>query len=165
MPKSVTLTHCMKALFIASVLLIGSCSYPSQTAETLAQKQIEDSMLSLLKSNILEQQECKPFEVSENSSKRLCLIDPTNDSPLACYDWTNRRSHLDSPLFTVQDIDGDKLPDYTIELDNEGGGCGGQVLISERWTLFSSKNTFVKTHFIPYRSQSNEWISINKNTP
>lgn len=152
-------------LFFVLLFVFCSCSNPELTTDKTTNRRLEDSLLSLLKSSILEHQECKPFKVSENSSKRLCLIDPTNDNPLACYDWTNRRSHLDSPLFTVQDIDGDKIPGYTIELDNEGGSCGGQVLISERWTLFSINNTFTKTHYIPYRSQSNEWISINKNTP
>ena len=147
-------------IFLISVLVICSCSNYNQPTQTLINNKQEDSLLSLLKASILEHQECKPFEVSENSSERLCLIDPTNDNPLACYDWNTRKINFNTPLFTVQDIDGDKLPDYTIELDNEGGGCGGQVLISERWTLFSSKLAFIKTHYIPYRSQSNEWIPI-----
>lgn len=53
---------------------------------------------------------------------------------------------------------GDYLVDYTIELSNQGGGCGGNIGQQERWTLFGTKpDKFIWTHIIPYRSESGKW--------
>ncbi|MDA0686283.1 MAG: hypothetical protein O3C22_05595, partial [Bacteroidetes bacterium] len=96
----------------------------------------------------------------ESSTERLCLTDPTNDKPLGCYDWAKLRSDTSAPLFNTEDLNQDGQPDYTLELSNEGGGCGGQVAIMERWTLLSTTNKFSLTHFIPYRSETNKWMPI-----
>ncbi len=133
---------------------------PSESNSQLVLTRLEDSLLVILKSNILERQECKPYEVTESSNERLCLTDPSNDSPLGCYDWATIRSDSTATLFTVEDLDQDGQPDYTLELDNQGGGCGGQVSIMERWTLLSTINKFSLTHYIPYRSETNKWMPV-----
>jgi hypothetical protein len=65
---------------------------------------------------------------------------------------------LENKPMKIKDIDQDGLLDYTIELSNEGGGCGGNIGQSERWTLFGAKpNQFIWTHTIPYRSSTGKW--------
>jgi hypothetical protein len=64
-----------------------------------------------------------------------------------------------------EDLDGDGMMDYTIELSNTGGGCGGQFYQKQRWTLFGSNmDFFVFTHAIDIQFNGNglegRWFKV-----
>ena len=93
---------------------------------------------------------CEPCKTKEGKNT-LTANSKESDMFLSTWTW-------DPKTLKAKDIDDDGLMDYTIELSNGGGGCGGQVGIEERWTLFGSNpNKFVLTHIIPYRSPSRKW--------
>jgi hypothetical protein len=99
---------------------------------------------------------CESYRIaeSENSLEAYSL---ESDMFLSKWEW----DFVNKPLLT-QDIDNDGLLDYTLELFNSGGGCGGQFGTNERWTLFGSKpGSFVLTHIIPYRSSTGSWEKVN----
>ena len=116
-----------------------------------------DELYPILKNSLLKSV-CEPFTTID--SKNSLDVLASSDVGIGKGDFLGKWSWED-PAFINKDIDNDGLVDYTIELGNSGGGCGGQVFISERWTLFgSSPNYFILTHEIPYRSETNEWIPI-----
>lgn len=93
---------------------------------------------------------CEPCKTEEGKNS---LTANSKESNMFLSEWTWNPKTL-----KAKDIDDDGLMDYTLELSNAGGGCGGQVGIEERWTLFGSNpNKFVLTHIIPYRSTSRKW--------
>ncbi len=97
---------------------------------------------------------CEPCKTEEGKNS---LTANSKESNMFLSTWT-----WDPKTLKTKDIDDDGLVDYTIELLNEGGGCGGQVGIEERWTLFgSNQNKFVLTHHIPYRSSTGKWEKAN----
>ena len=95
---------------------------------------------------------CESYRIEEKSN-RLSAYNKESDSHLSTWSWD-----LNNDPLIIKDIDNDCVIDYTLELSNEGGGCGGQIAQSERWTLFGSKpDRFIWTHTIPYRSESGKW--------
>jgi hypothetical protein len=95
---------------------------------------------------------CEPYRIEEGRSS-LNAYSKESDMFLSSWEWD-----LNNPSILIKDIDNDGVKDYTIELLNQGGGCGGQIGQSERWTLFGSRpDRFVWTHTIPYRSESGKW--------
>lgn len=108
----------------------------------------------ILKNDLLKQV-CESYKIEEEKNS-LSALSKETDMFLSLWEW----DFINSPL-VIKDIDNDGLTDYTIELLNQGGGCGGQIGQSERWTLFGVKpDRFVWTHIIPYRSQSGNWEKI-----
>ena len=98
---------------------------------------------------------CESYVIKEESTM-LQAISKEVDMNLSSWEWD-----LKNKPVVVKDIDNDGKLDYTIELINEGGGCGGNMGEEERWTLFGSKpDRFVWTHLIPYRSVSGKWEEI-----
>ena len=98
---------------------------------------------------------CETYQTEEDNNK---LIAHSKESGmfLSSWEWDLK----DNPLL-IKDIDNDGLLDYTIELMNAGGGCGGQIGESERWTLFGSQpDRFVWTHVITYQSKTGKWEKI-----
>ena len=93
---------------------------------------------------------CESYRIEEKSNN-LQAYSKESDMFLSSWSWD-----LNNNPLLIKDIDNDGLIDYTLELSNEGGGCGGQIGESERWTLFGSKpDRFKLTHTIPYRSERN----------
>jgi hypothetical protein len=116
-----------------------------------------EQLYPILKKSLLEEicEESHPYRTEEESN-RLLVYSLESDSFLSSWEW----NLLENPL-RVKDIDNDGLMDYTVELVNEGGGCGGQMGESERWTLFgSTPEKFIWTHVIPYRSVSGRWEKL-----
>ncbi len=105
----------------------------------------------ILKKSLLEIV-CESYRIEEKINS-LSAYSKESDSPLSSWSW----DFNNQPLI-IKDIDNDGLIDYTIEMINGGGGCGGQIEQSERWTLFGSKpDRFKWTHTIHYRSESGKW--------
>ena len=78
-------------------------------------------------------------------------------------DLSSQKWDLKNNPLVVEDIDDDGLIDYTIELSNEGGGCGGQIGQEEHWTLFGlNLYRFIWMHIIPYRSETGNWEKKDK---
>jgi hypothetical protein len=95
---------------------------------------------------------CEEYTVKEEENI-LYAYSKESEGFLSSWEW----DLINKPVIT-KDIDNDGLVDYTIELFNSGGGCGGQIGEEERWTLFGSKpDEFVCTHIIPYHSETGEW--------
>ena len=112
-----------------------------------------EQLYPILKNNLL-QTTCEPCVIAEENETTLNLNSRESDSFLSGWDYNKND-------LKIADIDGDGIVDYTIEMFNSGGGCGGQVGISERWTLFGSRPyTFINTHVIPYRSESGNWEKV-----
>lgn len=98
---------------------------------------------------------CETYLTEEDNNK---LIAHSKESGMFLSSWEWDLN--DNPLL-IKDIDNDGLLDYTIELINAGGGCGGQIGESERWTLFGSQpDRFVWTHVITYQSKTGKWEKI-----
>jgi hypothetical protein len=98
---------------------------------------------------------CDSYRIEEEDNSLIAYSKESNMF-LSKWEWDLK----DNPLL-IKDIDNDGLLDYTIELINEGGGCGGQIGESERWTLFGSQpDRFKWTHVIPYRSITGKWENI-----
>jgi len=112
-----------------------------------------EQLYPILKNNLL-QTTCEPCIIAEENETTLTLNSRESDSFLSGWDFNKND-------LKIGDIDGDGLVDYTIEMFNSGGGCGGQVGIGERWTMFGSRpNTFVNTHVVPYRSETGNWEKV-----
>ena len=95
---------------------------------------------------------CEAYNFEEQANSLTANMQES-DGFLSTWHWD-----LENKPMTIKDIDHDGLMDYTIELENEGGGCGGNIGQSERWTLFGAKpNEFIWTHTIPYRSSTGKW--------
>jgi hypothetical protein len=110
----------------------------------------------ILKTNLLEVV-CESYKIEEEHNV-LTAISTRNDKFLSSWEWD-----LENKPLLVNDIDKDGLMDYTIELFNAGGGCGGQIGRDERWTMFGSNpNGFVWTHLIPYRSTTGKWEKVGE---
>jgi hypothetical protein len=110
-----------------------------------------EQLYPYLKNSLIETV-CEACRIEEeNSSLHAYSIE--SDAFLSSWEWD-----LSNKPLLIEDIDNDGLIDYTIELFNAGGGCGGQIGESERWTLFGSRpNRFEWTHIIPYRSETGNW--------
>jgi hypothetical protein len=105
----------------------------------------------ILKKSLLEIV-CESYRIEEEINS-LSAYSKESDMFLSSWEWD-----LNNQPILIKDIDNDGLKDYTIELFNSGGGCGGQIGQSERWTLSGSKpDRFEWTHTIPYRSESGKW--------
>jgi hypothetical protein len=110
-----------------------------------------DELYPILKKSLLEIV-CESYTVQEGKNG-LSVYSRETKMLLSSWEWNLTKNPL-----TVKDIDNDGQIDYTIELSNIGGGCGGQLAQEERWTLFGSKpDIFIWTHLIPYRSTSGSW--------
>ena len=110
-----------------------------------------DQLYPFLKRSLLKTV-CESYRIEEKSTA-LIAYSKENDMFLSSWGW----DLIKQPLL-IKDIDNDGLTDYTIELFNSGGGCGGQIGQSERWTLLGSKpDKFEWTHTIPYKSESGKW--------
>ena len=97
-----------------------------------------EQLYPILKNNLL-QTTCEPCIVAEENETTLNLN--SRDSDFFLSGWDFNKNNL-----KIADIDGDGIVDYTIEMFNSGGGCGGQVGFNETWTLFGSNPTkFVNT--------------------
>jgi len=115
-----------------------------------------EKLYSILKKSLL-QIVCESYRIEEERTS-LSAYSKESDRFLSSWEWD-----FDNQPITIKDIDNDGLKDYTIELFNSGGGCGGQIGRSERWTLFGSKpHSFEWTHTIPYRSESGKWEEHRK---
>lgn len=98
---------------------------------------------------------CEDYTVKDEQNT-LFAYSKESESFLSSWEWDLKNKPL-----MVKDIDDDGLLDYSIELTNAGGGCGGQLGEEERWTLFGSKpNQFKCTHIIPYRSETGKWERV-----
>lgn len=98
---------------------------------------------------------CEDYSITEEKNS-LSAFSKETKMFLSTWEWDLKNKPL-----LVKDIDKDGLVDYTIELTNAGGGCGGQIGEEERWTLFGSQpDLFEWTHIIPYRSESGKWKSL-----
>jgi len=110
-----------------------------------------EQLYPILKQSLLEIV-CESYRIEEKRTS-IEVYSKESDMFLSSWEWD-----LNSQPILIKDIDNDGLKDYTLELLNSGGGCGGQLGQSERWTLFGSKpNRFEWTHTIPYRSESGNW--------
>jgi hypothetical protein len=95
------------------------------------------------------------YKIIEERNKIL-IYSKSSESFISSWEWD-----LNNNPLQIKDINMDGVNDYTIELFNEGGGCGGQIGENERWTLFGNDlNYFRWTHVIPYRSSSGQWEPI-----
>jgi len=111
-----------------------------------------EQLYPILKKDLLKQV-CEPYKIKEEKNRLEVTSKETEYRFLSSWEWDFKTSPL-----LIKDIDNDGLVDYTIELSNQGGGCGGNIGQQERWTLFGSKpDKFVWTHIIPYRSESGKW--------
>jgi hypothetical protein len=107
-----------------------------------------------LKKSLLEYV-CEDYNVKEEQNT-LNAYSKESDGFLSSWEWDLKNKPL-----MVKDIDDDGLLDYTIELTNAGGGCGGQIGEEERWTLFGSNpKVFKCTHIIPYKSETGKWERV-----
>lgn len=110
-----------------------------------------DQLYPILKKGLLKQV-CESYNAKDEKN-RLEATSKETGMFLSSWEWDFKIQPL-----LIKDIDNDGLVDYTIELSNQGGGCGGQLGQQERWTLFGSKpDKFIWTHIIPYRSESGKW--------
>jgi hypothetical protein len=168
-------------IFFAFVLFISACT-SSKSKENPTQNQqrsavVKDSIVTVynkaqdeikdeepiltfkelypkLKKSLLEFV-CEDYTIKEEKNT-LLAYSKESEGFLSSWEWD-----LNNKPLMVKDIDNDGLVDYTIELFNSGGGCGGQIGEEERWTLFGSKpNQFKCTHIIPYRSETGKWERV-----
>jgi hypothetical protein len=130
------------------------CDVKSQNAQM---PKTFETIYPVLKSNLLKVV-CESYKIVEERNTLKALSKET-DLFLSSWEWDLKNSPL-----IAKDIDNDGLMDYTIELFNTGGGCGGQIGQQERWILFGSNpKEFIWTHIIPYRSTSGKWETVQKN--
>jgi hypothetical protein len=168
-------------IFFAFVLFISACT-SSKSKENPTQNQqrsavvkdssdlvenkdkdelkVEEPILTFkelypkLKKSLLEFV-CEAYTIKEEKNT-LLAYSKESEGFLSSWEWD-----LNNKPLMAKDIDDDGLLDYTIELTNAGGGCGGQLGEEERWTLFGSKpNQFKCTHIIPYRSETGKWERV-----
>lgn len=99
---------------------------------------------------------CETYTVKESKNRLEALSKENKGHFLSTWEWDFKTSPM-----TIKDLDKDGLMDYSIELFNEGGGCGGNIGESERWTMYGSKpNQFEWTHVIPYQSATGKWEKV-----
>jgi len=140
-----------KFFFMMILAFYLKCDLKSQNARI--PKTFEE-VYPILKSNLLKEV-CESYKIVEEQNT-LTALSKANDMFLSSWQWDLKNKPL-----LVKDIDNDGLMDYTIELFNMGGGCGGQIGNEERWTLFGSNlQEFIWTHLIPYRSVTGEWQKV-----
>jgi hypothetical protein len=140
-----------KFLFVMILVFYFKCDLKSQNARI--QKTFEE-VYPILKTNLLKAV-CESYKIIEEPNTLTALSNETG-LPLSVWEWDLKNQPL-----LAKDIDNDGLLDYTIELFNAGGGCGGQIGRNERWTMFGSNpQKFVWTHVIPYRSVTGEWRKV-----
>ncbi len=124
------------------------------------QKEVEKPILTwaqlypILKKNLMKTT-CEPCKVSEETDHSLTVNSRESDFMLSYWSF-------DTNTLKIADIDGDGLVDYTIEMLDEGGGCGGNIGFYERWTLFGSNPTiFINTHVTTSESGNEKWVTVN----
>lgn len=108
----------------------------------------------ILKKNLMKTT-CEPCKISEETDHSLTVNSRESDFLLSY--WSFDRNTL-----KIADIDGDGFVDYTIEMLDEGAGCGGNLGFYERWTLFGSNPTiFINTHVTTTESGNEKWVTVN----
>jgi hypothetical protein len=108
----------------------------------------------ILKKNLMGTT-CEPCKVTEENENSLTVNSRESDFILSYWSF-------DKNTLKIADIDGDGLVDYTIEMLDEGAGCGGNLGFYERWTLFGSKPTiFINTHVTTIDSGNEKWVPVN----
>ena len=141
----------MKKLFILATFLLTCVAVNAQ--KVAGTKMMWKELYPILKKSLLEST-CEPCILTYEGESGISVnSQEESDYYLSSWEW----DLVNRPLL-IKDIDNDGLLDYTIEISNEGGGCGGQIAEVERWTLFGAKpDIFEWTHTIPYRSESGKW--------
>jgi hypothetical protein len=141
----------MKKSFILATFLLTFVAVNAQ--KVAGSKMTWVQLYPILKKSLLEST-CEPCILTDEGESFISVNSQESDFFLSSWVW----DLVNRPLI-IKDIDNDGLIDYTIEMSNEGGGCGGQVGLEERWTLFGSDPTnFIFTHLIPYRSETRDWV-------
>jgi hypothetical protein len=141
----------MKKSFILATFLLTFVAVNAQ--KVAGSKMTWVQLYPILKKSLLEST-CEPSVIFEENTNGIGVNSEESDFFLSAWGW----DFVSRPLL-IKDIDNDGLIDYTIEMSNEGGGCGGQIGEEERWTLFGSDPTnFVFTHLIPYESETGDWV-------
>ena len=142
-----------KSYLLIIMTICLSCDLKSQNAQI---PKTFELVYPLLKTNLLKVV-CESYKIIEERNT-LTVLSKETDMFLSSWEWDLKNKPL-----LVKDIDNDGLMDYTIELFNAGGGCGGQIGQEERWTLFGSNpKDFIWTHVIPYRSSTGKWQNVEK---
>ena len=142
-----------KSYSLIIMIIYLSCNLKSQNAQIPKTFEV---VYPFLKTNLLKVV-CESYKIIEEQNTLTALSKET-DMFLSSWEWDLKNKPL-----LAKDIDNDGLMDYTIELFNAGGGCGGQIGQEERWTLFGSNpKDFIWTHVIPYRSATGDWQNVEK---
>ena len=143
----------MKKSFILATFFLTFLAVNAH--KVVGSKMTWGQLYPILKNNLLEST-CEPSVIFEENANSISLNSEESGYFLSSWEW----DFVSRPLL-IKDIDNDGLVDYTIEMSNVGGGCGGQIGEEERWTLFGSYPTnFIFTHLIPYRSETGEWVYL-----
>ena len=141
----------MKKSFILATFFLTFLAANAQ--KVAGSKMTWGQLYPILKNNLLVST-CEPSVIFEENANSISLNSEESGYFLSSWEW----DFVSRPLL-IKDIDNDGLVDYTIEMSNAGGGCGGQIGEEERWTLFSSFPTnFIFTHYIPYESETGDWV-------
>ena len=142
----------MKKSFILAIFFLLTFSVVN-AQKVAGSKMTWVKLYPILKKSLLEST-CEPCILTEEGESFISVNSQESDYYLSSWVW----DLVNRPLL-IEDIDNDGLVDYTIEMSNEGGGCGGQIGEEERWTLFGSDPTnFIFTHYIPYESETGDWV-------
>jgi hypothetical protein len=113
-----------------------------------------EQLYPILKNNLL-QTTCEPCYIAEETEKTFNLNSTESDGFLSGWDFNKND-------LKIADIDGDGLVDYTIEMLDQGAGCGGNLGFYERWTLFGSNpSIFINTHVTTTESGNEKWVTVN----
>ncbi len=145
----------MKKLFLAATMLLMFGAANAQITNSQNDQKLNfEQLYPILKKSLLKEV-CESYRIEEED-KSLNVYSKESDMFLSSWEWDLNKKPL-----LIKDIDNDGIIDYTIELENQGGGCGGQIGESERWTLFGSQpDRFKWTHVIPYRSETGKWEKL-----
>jgi len=141
-------------VILASILL----TFESVNAQEITLSRLTWEELNPILINDLLESTCEPSVIAEENENSFSVNSQESDSYLSSWYW----DLVNRPIL-IEDIDNDGLDDYTIELLNEGGGCGGQISEEERWTLFGADpNKFIFTHYISSDSETGNWESLQE---
>lgn len=143
----------------ASVQTPPSNNVPSNETQKAAEipNLTWEQLYPILKKNLMETT-CEPCKVSEETYNSLTVNSRESDFMLS--NWS-----FDKNTLKIADINGDGLVDYTIEMLDEGAGCGGNLGFYERWTLFGSNPTvFINTHVTTVESDNKTWVNLDRDT-
>jgi hypothetical protein len=141
---------------VASTAAPGSNNTPINEAPKSEEKPklTWSQLYPILRRNLMEST-CEPCVIAEENGNSITVNSRESDLMLSYWEFN-------SNTLKVSDIDSDGLLDYTIELLNEGGGCGGQIGFYERWTLFgSAPSNFKNTHVTTMESDNKSWTKVH----